>query len=204
MRDPDFDIAELERRLASLVLYAKVVAVDAASATVVVESDGWTSGSIPWLAGMAGGADASWDAPVVGERVLVLSPGGERAAAVALRGLYCADLPAPAQDAAVSALQARDGLDLRHDRTASRSRLVLADAGMATLQVGNVEISATDDRVEIRVGSSTVTVEGSRVVVDADVVELGGTGGPGVARIGDYVNPNTNRIEEGSDVVKAV
>ena len=58
------------------------------------------------------------------------------------------------------------------------------------------------NRIEV-IGTSAVRVEAPEVVVEADDVHLGGVGGSAVARVGDDVDPNTNKIISGSAKVKA-
>lgn len=73
--------------LVNLIRYGTVATVDAATARVVVSLGGLTTKPIPWLAPRAG-ATRTWSPPSPGEQVLVLSPGGNLGAAVALTGIF--------------------------------------------------------------------------------------------------------------------
>jgi phage baseplate assembly protein V len=50
---------------------------------------------------------------------------------------------------------------------------------------------------------SKITLEAPTIVLDSDDVQLGGAGGPAVARIGDDVDLGTGKIISGSDKVTA-
>jgi len=74
-------------QLVNLIRYGTIATVDAAAARVVVSVGGLTTKPIPWLAPRAG-ATRTWSPPSPGEQVLVLSPGGNLGAAVALAGIF--------------------------------------------------------------------------------------------------------------------
>lgn len=61
----------------------------------------------------------------------------------------------------------------------------------------------TIDAPEITVTCDTADVTADRVTITSDVVQLGGGGGPAVARIGDDVNLMTGKIITGSSKVSA-
>lgn len=87
-----------------------------------------------------------------------------------------------------------DGGELVYDRAASQMTLTVPAAG----------------QIEIRLGGSRLTITDGHVVIEAGSVDLGGTGGARVARIGDKVNVASGSsaglwpIVEGSEKVSAV
>lgn len=50
-------------------------------------------------------------------------------------------------------------------------------------------------------GVTKVTVTAPEVSIDADTIKLGGEGGAAIARVGDDVDPGTNKIISGSEKV---
>ncbi|WP_444453123.1 phage baseplate assembly protein V [Rhodobacter capsulatus] len=70
--------------------------------------------------------------------------------------------------------------------------------------------SGDGDAAVFAVGGVTITIKGDSVVIEAPQVtvnspsiDLGGTGGKPVARIGDQVDPGTHKIISGSGTVRA-
>lgn len=81
--------------------------------------------------------------------------------------------------------------------------------GTITIEAPTVEVKATTAKVSATTANleatGTATVKGGTVNVEATTaLNLGGTGGQGVARIGDSVNLQTGKIVEGSTLVKSV
>lgn len=123
VRDPAdlrFRVVELERRLANVLRWARVDTVDAGGALLTAAFDDdeagepVSTGPVPWLAAFAGDARA-WRAPSVGEQVLLLSPDGDLAQAVALPAGYSDARPAPSGDPAVRLERHPDGAVLSYD-----------------------------------------------------------------------------------------
>lgn len=85
-----------------------------------------------------------------------------------------------------------------------RFRLVNLQPGEVALydDLGNV-VHLAREEVLIE-GVAKVHVVAPTVIVESDDVQLGGEGGAKVARVGDAVDPATNKIIEGSDKVRAV
>ncbi|PIW54583.1 MAG: phage baseplate assembly protein V [Sphingomonadales bacterium CG12_big_fil_rev_8_21_14_0_65_65_10] len=84
-----------------------------------------------------------------------------------------------------------------------RYRLTGLQEGEVALfdDLGNL-VKLGREGIEI-VGESEVKVAAPKVVVESDDVHLGAEGGPAVARIGDSVDPATNKIITGSPKVTA-
>ncbi len=64
-------------------------------------------------------------------------------------------------------------------------------------------IDAAGLDVTIQNAANVTVTASTKVVVNAPTVELGGAGGPAVARVGDTVNLSTGLIETGSSKVSA-
>ena len=84
-----------------------------------------------------------------------------------------------------------------------RFRLVNLQPGEVALydDLGNV-VHLAREEVLIE-GAAKVRVVAPVVIAESDDVQLGGEGGAKVARVGDAVDPATNKIVEGSDKVRA-
>ena len=94
----EFLAADVWRALANIVREGTVAAVEGYRVRARYHTAGDGAAQLtawrPWIAPRAGDA-AEWDPPSVGERVLLLSPGGDLATGFALGGLFDAGNPPP-------------------------------------------------------------------------------------------------------------
>jgi phage baseplate assembly protein V len=111
----NFEVAELSRRLANLVLLGKVSDVDHAKARVKVKVGELETAWRPWLALRAGG-NSNWHPPEIDEQVVVLSVNGDPAQSVVLVGLYQDAHPAPSTDPDIDVSVYSDGTKISYDR----------------------------------------------------------------------------------------
>lgn len=125
-------ISELARRLDNLIRPGLIEEVSAAAGRVRVRSGGLLSGWIPWLTHRAGG-DRDWWAPEVGEQVLVLAPGGEPAAGIALPAIYQTAAPAPADRIGIRVIRFSDGCEISYDRDSHHLIVNLPGDGTAEI-----------------------------------------------------------------------
>jgi len=183
--DTGFDQAELSRLVANLIRIGTVSDVDYANARIRVQIAEIRTDWVPWIEARAG-TDVSWWAPEPGEQVMVLSPGGDTAQAVALPALFRAAAPPPADTADKRRVTFADGASVEYDRAAH----VLT--------------------IDLATPQGTVLVKSKTAIVEAEKVDLGAAGGPRVARIGDKVRITAGSsaglngiIEEGSEIVHA-
>lgn len=135
----EYRLAELERRLANVIRPGVITEVDYRSELVRVkygEEARAVTAWVPWLTTRAGG-DREWWAPEVDEQVVLLSPSGELANAVALTAIYSTDRPAPSDDPDKHLVRYSDGAEIEYDRANHLLRAVLPQGGAA-------EISAPD------------------------------------------------------------
>lgn len=105
---------DLARLISNLIRIGTVVAVDIDAGLCRVASGELTSNWIPWIA-LRAGATVTWSSPSTGEQVVLLSPEGDTANAIALCGLYSDQVPAPASSGAVTLIRLGDGAVLRYD-----------------------------------------------------------------------------------------
>ncbi|OCQ18972.1 hypothetical protein A7985_22590 [Pseudoalteromonas luteoviolacea] len=79
--------SDLQHRFAKLISVGTVEEVDYELARVTVRIGEWLTAKLPWLTSQAA-QDMTWQAPEVGEQVIVLSPCGDTAQGVVLGSLY--------------------------------------------------------------------------------------------------------------------
>jgi len=206
----EYRLAELERRQENLLRVATIFEVDHDAARVRVRDGDFESAPVPWLSHRAAGAAADWDPPRLGERCLVVSPSGDPGNAVALPGLYCDAFPPPSNAPGDTFRQHGDGSVEGYDSELGHRFIDVREDGSFGLSVDSTRVTGTPQQIVVAQGTAQilirdgkVTVTASDVLLNAGSVDLGGTGGQKVARVGDKVNLNTGIIMEGSNVVKA-
>ena len=129
-------MVELARRLANVVRPGVVAEVDYRGELVRVkfaEEDAALTAWLPWLTSRAG-CDASWWAPEIGEQVLLLSPSGDLANAVAMPALYSTSHPAPSGDPDKHLVRYSDGAEIEYDRANHVLRAVLPAGGAVRIE----------------------------------------------------------------------
>lgn len=82
-----FELAEIDRRIATLLQAGCIEAVDHAQARCRVRVGEWVSAWLPW-ASLGAGQVRHWRPPSVGEQALVMSPSGDPASGFVLPGFY--------------------------------------------------------------------------------------------------------------------
>ena len=200
----DLRIAELERRFENVIRHGTIAAADYPSAKVKVAfSDELTSGWLPWFTTRAAGDEVTWSAPEFGERVTVLSPNGDIHQGRVMPAVYSDQSPAPSVNPDVSTAAHKDGGHFTYDRKTHRYVLQPHTDGSIRLLVGTTEINIDKTTILVK-ADEAVDVVAQTVTITADAVNLGGTGGKPVARVGDKVNSKTHIIEGGSDVTKSI
>ena len=127
---------------------------------------------LPW-ANSNSGSNNSWNPPEIDEQVIILSPSGDLSQAVILPSLYKNN--ASDSDQNIKSITYQDGSKISFNVSSGTLDLDLK-GDVAIKVVGNANIEG--DNINIT-GSSNITLDGN--------VNLGGSGGQGVARIGDKV-----------------
>jgi len=126
-----------EDALVNFIRYGTIRSVDVSHARVTVAVGDLTTRPIPWITPRAG-ATRTWSPPSPGEQVIVLSPGGNLGAAIALTGIFYDRYTKPAEGTADNVLLAfGDGAVLLYDHVAHLLKGTLP-AG------GRVELTAPD------------------------------------------------------------
>lgn len=198
-----FAQADQANRIANLIRFGLVADVDLAAspAHVRVEiEEGWLSDWLPVFQ-LAAGRFMTWSAPVVGEQVILLSPSGEMAAGAALRGLPFDGFSAPSAEELQTVLASwDDGMSDIYDAASQTRTVTLPEGGKLHLVAGSVTVRIESGAVVIDAAGKPVTVKGDPINLDGPV-NLGGSGGAAVARVGDPIV--NNKISSGSAKVTA-
>ena len=150
MPDP-FEISELSRLLANLIRIGTIEEADYQNALVRVKSGEQLTGWIPWITRRAS-KDADWWAPEIGEQVILLSPCGDPAQAVALPAIYQEKHPPSESRETIQKVTFDDGAWCSYDRKAKR---------MSFFTPGDIEIRA-NGKIDIT-ASANVTIIGAQV-----------------------------------------
>lgn len=159
--------------LLNLVRKGTVIAVDHAGEVCRVECGELQTNWIHWLA-LAAGDTRDWNPPEVGEQVLVLSPGGEMADGVALRGISSEDRPAPSHKPSTHTRLYPDGAVIEYDHETHGLTATLPNGGTVLLIAPqSVEVHTT---VATIVASDLVTINAPRTELTGDLHVAGAIG----------------------------
>ena len=196
-----FEIAELKRRMDNLIRVGTIIEANyEAEPPVVRIKDGeHNSGWIPFMTDRAHDQEVSFDAPEIGERVMVLAVSGNLSNARVLPGsLYCEDHLAPAVNPDVITRMHKDGAHDTYEREAHVRTIQLPQEGELKILIGGSSVSISNDAISIT--SPAITLDGDTITL-AGETHLGGAGGEPVARKGDDISHATEKITKGSDNV---
>lgn len=211
----EYRVAELERRLLNIARVATIIDVDYEKALVKVKDGELETKFLPWLTQRANAQEISWDAPEIGERVLLVSPAGNTEIGIVIPALYCSDHPAVQNTADIIERQHSDEAIFRYDRDSSKNAILLPEDGTHFIKIGEAEFTITKDTLRVKNGAMTlegesltvkapsVTFDSNTVTLKASAVNLGGEGGKKVARVGDAIDTTTKKIIGGSNVTKS-
>lgn len=164
-------VSELQRQQGYLVCPGTIAEVDLAAALCRVHLGEILTGFLPWFVPRAG-QTIEWSAPSIGEQVILLSPGGDTLAGVALRGFYSNAFPAPDSSDTRHLVRYPDGALVQYDHASHEL--------LATLPSGGTVAVTADGGVTIN-GPLTVNGDtqlngdaGVTGTVEADVDVIGG------------------------------
>lgn len=162
----EFNHAELHRRLANLIRIGVIEEADYTKAKARVRIGDLLTAWLSWTAPRAGG-DIEWQAPEVGEQVLVLAPSGELSQAIICPAIYSAQHPAPADRKTIRKVTFADGTIVEYDREAHRFTMAVAgeNADVRVLSAGKVTVTAD--------GDATISAAGIALIEGGNATLLG-------------------------------
>ncbi|WP_110710530.1 phage baseplate assembly protein V [Salinicola sp. CR57] len=165
---------ELARLLQNLIRVGVVAQVDHAAARIRVRSGDLLTDWIPWLVGRAG-QTRTWNPPTTGEQVVLVSPGGELRAAIALPAVYANANPAPVNAPNLTHWLMPDGAVIEYDHDASHLQATLP--GTATLDAqADVTVTTAAALTATAAGGATIN---ANVVINGNVTLNGNLSQPG-------------------------
>ncbi|MCP3940519.1 MAG: phage baseplate assembly protein V [Desulfobacteraceae bacterium] len=151
MKNLDFIISDINRRLANLVRLGVICEIDAGSARAKVKFSEIVTDWLPWISCRAGD-DIQWWAPVIGEQVVILSPSGELSIGVIIPSIYSSANPANADSTMVHRTTYSDGTIIEYDKEKHKASINCT---------GDVEVKA---KGSIRLESPSILIEGNLTV----------------------------------------
>ena len=153
---------ELNRLIHNLVRKGVILEVDHAAAKCRVKTGDLVTTWIRWLS-FAAGDTRAWHPPTPGEQILLLSPGGDPADAIALCGIYSTEGSAPSNNPDLRMTRYPDGAEVEYDHAQHAMKITLpAGATVYLVAPGSVEVHTADakvvaDTVTLDTPSATIT-----------------------------------------------
>ena len=167
-----YALSDLAKRLSNIIRIGSIFEINVQTDKARVKIGELETDFLPW-ANSNSGNNNSWNPPEIDEQVIILSPSGDLSQAVILPSIYKNN--ASNYDQNIKSITYQDGSKISFN--VSSGTLDLDLKGDVTIKVvGNANIEG--DNINIT-ASSNITLDGN--------VDLGGSGGQGVARIGDKV-----------------
>jgi len=168
-----YALSDLAKRLSNIIKIGTIFEINVQTAKARVKIGELETDFLPW-ANANSGSNNSWNPPEIDEQVIVLSPSGDLSQAVILPSIYKNN--ASNSDQNIKSITYQDGSKISFNVSSGTLDLDLK-GDVAIKVVGNSNIEG--DNINIT-ASSNITLDGN--------VDLGGSGGQGVARIGDLVD----------------
>lgn len=147
------EIADLIRRLESLIRYGTIAEVQMAPPRVRVQSGKLNTAWRPWVS-LRAGDTSEWDPPTVGEQCVFFSPSGEPSTGFALVGLFSDAHPAPSTSPDEHVRVYPDGARISYNHASGT-------------------LSATGIKSGLVQASSNVTVDCPSTICTGDVLVMG-------------------------------
>lgn len=167
-----YALSDLAKRLSNIIRIGTIFEINVQTAKARVKIGELETDFLPW-ANANSGSNNSWNPPEIDEQVIILSPSGDLSQAVILPSLYKNN--ASNSDQNIKSITYQDGSKISFNVASGTLDLDLK-GDVVIKVVGNANIEGNNINIT---GSSNITLDGN--------VDLGGSGGQGVARIGDKV-----------------
>lgn len=135
----EYDIGEIDRRIACMLQVGVVSAVDHAARRCRVTVGDWTSLPIPWLS-FAAGAVRSWRPPSQNEQAVVVAPSGDLATAFAIVGYYTEQHDAPDSSPDKTVMDFPDGARESYDHASSEYVFDVPAGGRIVFRIGDTQL----------------------------------------------------------------
>lgn len=159
-----FELAEVQRRLANLIMIGTIVEVDTAEVRATVQIGELLTGFLPWLAPRAARMNG-WLPPLPGEQVIVISHNGDPAQGLIIGSLHSDANPAPSDDPELYRILFEDGSYVEY-HTGNKLMRLFSSGDIEAEAVGNIKAKAGVN-IEAEAGANIKAAAGGDVTVDA-------------------------------------
>lgn len=174
LSETSFLLSELDRRMAQMIRLGTVAEVDSQAAKVRVKLGENLTGWRPWI-GTAGSIKV-WRPPVVGEQVVVLSPGGDFEQSVILPSVFYSKFQSPSDDGDLACLALDEQNVLMWDQVKKNLKVALSDEASFELDCGHDSWMAFDNTVfafcqksvDIQIEDARIRLRKEDQIVDID------------------------------------
>jgi len=167
-----YALADLTKRLSNIIRIGTIFEINYQTAKARVKIGELETDFLPW-ANSNSGSNNIWNPPEIDEQVVILSPSGDLSQAIILPSLYKNN--ASNSDQNIKSITYQDGSKISFNVSSGtldldlKGDVIIKVVGNANIEGDNINITA----------SSNITLDGN--------VDLGGSGGQPIARIGDKV-----------------
>jgi len=167
-----YALADLTKRLSNIIRIGTIFEINYQTAKARVKIGELETDFLPW-ANSNSGSNNIWNPPEIDEQVVILSPSGDLSQAIILPSLYKNN--ASDSDQNIKSITYQDGSKISFNVSSGtldldlKGDVIIKVVGNANIEGDNINITA----------SSNITLDGN--------VDLGGSGGQPIARIGDKV-----------------
>ena len=167
-----YALADLTKRLSNIIRIGTIFEINVQIAKARVKIGELETDFLPW-ANSNSGSNNIWNPPEIDEQVVILSPSGDLSQAIILPSLYKNN--ASNSDQNIKSITYQDGSKISFNVSSGtldldlKGDVIIKVVGNANIEGDNINITA----------SSNITLDGN--------VDLGGSGGQPIARIGDKV-----------------
>ncbi|ELY7545513.1 phage baseplate assembly protein V [Cronobacter turicensis] len=190
-------IAEIQRLLRNLIRIGTVSTVNLDDGLCRIDTGNNTTGWLHWLSARAG-KTRSWNAPSVGEQVLVLCIGGELDTGFVLPGIFSDANPAPSASSDALHWSFPDGAVIEYEPASG----ALQVAGIQTASISAAKSATVTVPVVTVTASTRVTFDTPEVVCTNKLitgtfeVQKGGTMKGNIQHSGGALTSNGVRVDE--------
>jgi len=167
-----YALSDLAKRLSNIIRIGTIFEINVQIAKARVKIGELETDFLPW-ANSNSGSNNIWNPPEIDEQVVILSPSGDLSQAIILPSLYKNN--ASNSDQNIKSITYQDGSKISFNVSSGtldldlKGDVIIKVVGNANIEGDNINITA----------SSNITLDGN--------VDLGGSGGQPIARIGDKV-----------------
>lgn len=166
--------AELKRLITNVIRLGTIEEIDLETARVRIRSGDNLTGWLPWITRRAG-TTKDWNPPTIGEQIVLLSPCGDLAQAIALGSINSDANPAPQTSADLYHVTMPDGTFLTYNH--AEHSLQIEVLGTTQLRItGATQITIEGD-ADINVDGKAAVTCGGEATVDASAIRLNGGAG---------------------------